>query len=134
MSAEQVKRAAQTITIGGRGYMKFIPYPMPVLDGTVRCFRCGQIDEPAYHDDAICRASPAGVHMDGAEVVTLTKGEVIMLRAAMKIGRIYPRGRHVSLRQAERAVARGLLLESRLWPGSFTATDAGVRAICEQDR
>lgn len=57
MSAERVKREAQTITIGGRGYMKFIPPGQPVRDGTVRCFCCGQIDEPDYHDNKLCRAT-----------------------------------------------------------------------------
>lgn len=47
----------QTVTIAGRKYLKFIPYPKPVTDGTVRCFMCGQIDEPEYHDDTCCRAT-----------------------------------------------------------------------------
>jgi len=47
----------ETIMIGGRTYRRFIPMPAPVLDGTLRCFACGQIDEPAYHDDARCPAT-----------------------------------------------------------------------------
>lgn len=45
---------AETITIGSRTYRKFIPYPKPIRDGTVRCMACGQIDEPEYHEDALC--------------------------------------------------------------------------------
>jgi hypothetical protein len=42
------------ISIGGRDYVKFIPHPQVVSDGTCRCFGCGQIDEPDYHDAALC--------------------------------------------------------------------------------
>jgi hypothetical protein len=42
------------IEIDGRKYRKFIPYPGPVDDGTLRCIACGQIDEPEHHDDALC--------------------------------------------------------------------------------
>lgn len=48
---------SDTIEIDGRTYRKFIRYPHPVRDGTVRCIRCGQIDEPEYHDDALCLAA-----------------------------------------------------------------------------
>jgi hypothetical protein len=48
---------AETIKIGRRTYRRFIPMPGPVLDGTLRCFACGQIDEPEYHDDARCPAT-----------------------------------------------------------------------------
>lgn len=47
-------RKVETITIGGREYSKFIPWPKKVRDGTVRCFSCGQVDEDGYHDDALC--------------------------------------------------------------------------------
>lgn len=47
----------ETITIGRRTYRKFIPYPQEVKDGTARCFVCGQIDEPDYHDAALCPAT-----------------------------------------------------------------------------
>jgi hypothetical protein len=46
----------ETIKIGRRTYLRFVPFPGPVKDGTSRCFFCGQIDEPAYHDDARCIA------------------------------------------------------------------------------
>lgn len=45
-----------TIEIGGRTYRKFIHYPKPVRDGTVRCISCGQIDEPEWHDEQLCPA------------------------------------------------------------------------------
>jgi len=43
------------IEIDGVRYRRFIPYPEPVTDGTVRCFFCGQIDEPRWHVAADCR-------------------------------------------------------------------------------
>jgi hypothetical protein len=48
---------SETVTIAGRKYRKFIPWPAPVRDGTARCFACGQIDEPAWHDDDYCPAT-----------------------------------------------------------------------------
>lgn len=42
------------IKIGTRDYVKFIPYPQAVRDGTCRCISCGQIDEPDYHDAELC--------------------------------------------------------------------------------
>lgn len=48
------RKRPETILIGGRTYRKFIPFPGPVRDGTNRCFGCGQIDEPEWHDDALC--------------------------------------------------------------------------------
>lgn len=47
----------ERIQIGSKSYRKFIPYPKPVRDGTVRCIACGQIDEPEYHDNALCWAA-----------------------------------------------------------------------------
>lgn len=52
------------IAIGGRRYRRFIVFPSPVTDGTVRCIFCGQIDEPEVHVDRDCPAGnpskPAG--------------------------------------------------------------------------
>lgn len=45
----------EMIEVDGRSYRRFIPYPGPVEDGTSRCFQCGQIDEPPWHDSEICR-------------------------------------------------------------------------------
>ena len=56
-NAEPVAGSEKVIIINGRKYRKFIPYPEAVEDGTLRCIRCGQIDEPEYHDDALCAAS-----------------------------------------------------------------------------
>lgn len=46
----------ERIQIGDRTYRKFIPWPTAVRDGTVRCFACGQIDEPPWHDEKLCPA------------------------------------------------------------------------------
>lgn len=45
---------SEKIIIDGRSYAKFIPFPRQIRDGTLRCIGCGQIDEPAYHDDSLC--------------------------------------------------------------------------------
>jgi len=42
-------RAVEKIQIAGKTYSRFIAHPKVVRDGTVRCFLCGQIDEPVYH-------------------------------------------------------------------------------------
>ena len=42
------------IRIGNAILRRFIPYPQTVDDGTVRCIRCGQIDEDDFHDAALC--------------------------------------------------------------------------------
>lgn len=51
----------QMIDIDGRQYRKFIRFPEEVDDGTLRCIRCGQIDEEEFHDDDLCvtAATPA---------------------------------------------------------------------------
>lgn len=46
----------EKIKIGSQTYRKFICYPEEVDDGTLRCIRCGQIDEPEYHDDSLCKS------------------------------------------------------------------------------
>lgn len=45
------------IQIGSRSYRRFIPYPGPIFDQTPRCIGCGQIDEPEYHNGALCEAA-----------------------------------------------------------------------------
>lgn len=54
MEANSTDAHEPTITIGGQTYRKFIPYPAPVDDDTLRCIACGQIDEPEYHDPKLC--------------------------------------------------------------------------------
>lgn len=49
------------IMVGRRRVRRFIHHPKPVNDGTVRCLACGQIDEPGYHDVALCPATSADV-------------------------------------------------------------------------
>ncbi|WP_341020967.1 hypothetical protein [Brevundimonas diminuta] len=44
-----MSKSVEKITIGHREYTRFLPYPKAVRDGTVRCFACGQIDEPEFH-------------------------------------------------------------------------------------
>ncbi len=49
--------ASKTVLIGRKRYRRFITPTMTVKDdGTCRCFSCGQIDEPEYHDTALCPA------------------------------------------------------------------------------
>lgn len=50
---------ATKIKIGNRTVRRIIAPGLPVRDGTVRCFACGQIDEPEYHDNAQCPATKA---------------------------------------------------------------------------
>ncbi len=54
----------EMITVDGREYRKFIRYPEEVTDGTLRCIRCGQIDEDEIHDHALCvdALSTSSVH------------------------------------------------------------------------
>lgn len=47
-----------TVIMDGRAYRKFIAFPGPVDDGTLRCISCGQIDEEEFHDPAFCPACP----------------------------------------------------------------------------
>lgn len=44
----------EMVEVGGKIYRKFIRYPEEILDDTLRCIRCGQIDEDGIHDMAIC--------------------------------------------------------------------------------
>jgi|GEM_PF-3420832 len=50
-------RESETVRINGRLYRKFIRFPEEITDGTLRCIRCGQIDEEEYHDQDICVAA-----------------------------------------------------------------------------
>lgn len=40
----------------GRQIRRFVSYPEPVLDGTIRCGVCGQLDDEEFHDEALCTA------------------------------------------------------------------------------
>lgn len=51
---EWVRLLSEKIDIGGRAYQRLIPYPATVSDGTLRCIRCGQIDEEPWHDRELC--------------------------------------------------------------------------------
>lgn len=48
------------IDIGGRMVRRFIPFPGPVEDDTVRCICCGQIDEDGFHDYEVCCGIASG--------------------------------------------------------------------------
>lgn len=56
--------AEETITVDGREYRRFIPYPEPITDGTTRCIACGQIDEPRIHDDEQCGMTASADSVD----------------------------------------------------------------------
>lgn len=40
----------------GRQVRRFVSYPEPIMDGTIRCGVCGQLDDEEVHDDATCAA------------------------------------------------------------------------------
>lgn len=106
------------INIEGRRLRRHIHYPSLPTDGTLRCISCGQIDEPAYHDDSLC-----GPHMmekdstpgpkntiilknkDGVEVERLTRSPTYWTRVgiyeSMKIMRRGKFYRSVSHRKGE---------------------------------
>ncbi len=50
-----VRKYGGTLTVGGRKFRRFIPFPGQINDGTCRCIACGQIDEPEYHIAEACR-------------------------------------------------------------------------------
>lgn len=45
-----------TINIDGQVFRRFIKWPEEITDGTPRCFVCGQIDDPQYHEADLCPA------------------------------------------------------------------------------
>lgn len=52
-------RIEDEIVIGGRKYRRFLDprgVQHPFDDGTLRCIRCGQIDDEPYHDSDLCRS------------------------------------------------------------------------------
>lgn len=48
-------KPVEKIVVANMTYTKFLRWPKEVRDGTVRCIQCGQIDEPEYHDNSLCR-------------------------------------------------------------------------------
>jgi len=48
--------ADDTIQIGGKSYLRFHPLHKKVRDDAPRCFACGQIDEPEWHESQWCPA------------------------------------------------------------------------------
>lgn len=46
----------QMIEYAGRQVRRFVSYPEPITDGTVRCGCCGQLDDEEFHDGEICEA------------------------------------------------------------------------------
>lgn len=69
----------ETITIDGREYRKFIPYPAVVADGTCRCITCGQIDEEPYHDPKVCAETRR-------DILARQMPRSILEREALKLG------------------------------------------------
>lgn len=49
----------EMVEFEGRLVRRFVSYPEPVMDGTVRCGVCGQLDDEAHHDNAMCAAIDA---------------------------------------------------------------------------
>lgn len=47
---------AEMIEYAGRQVRRFVSYPEPVMDGTIRCGVCGQLDDEEFHDDGMCQA------------------------------------------------------------------------------
>jgi len=47
---------AETVEYHGKQVRRFVSYPEPITDGTMRCGVCGQLDDEEFHDDAICAA------------------------------------------------------------------------------
>lgn len=46
----------ETVNYHGRQVRRFVSYPEPVMDGTIRCGVCGQLDDEEFHDDPMCKA------------------------------------------------------------------------------
>jgi hypothetical protein len=60
---------AEMIEFKGRQVRRFVSYPEPVMDGTIRCGVCGQLDDEEFHDEATCIA----VDRSSREVRALSK-------------------------------------------------------------
>lgn len=51
------RKIKERIRLGPSAIVKrFIPYPGPVKDGTLRCIGCGQIDENGWHNRQLCQS------------------------------------------------------------------------------
>ncbi len=61
--------STETVRINGKLYRKFIPFPEEITDGTLRCIRCGQIDEEEFHDQEICIAAFDSPHLPGPSLL-----------------------------------------------------------------
>lgn len=48
--------AAEMINYDGKLVRRFVSYPEPIMDGTIRCGVCGQLDEEPFHDEETCRS------------------------------------------------------------------------------
>lgn len=59
----------EMVEFEGRLVRRFVSYPEPVTDGTIRCGVCGQLDEFEHHDDAMCAAidNSSRLALQGAE-------------------------------------------------------------------
>lgn len=49
-------RPTEMIEYGGRQVRRFVSYPEPIMDGTIRCGVCGQLDDEEFHDEEMCKA------------------------------------------------------------------------------
>lgn len=53
-SQSGIPNADERIMVGGKSVLRFHPLGRRIRDGLVRCFGCGQIDEPHWHDARFC--------------------------------------------------------------------------------
>lgn len=62
---------SEMIDYGGRQVRRFVSYPEPVIDGTIRCGVCGQLDDEEFHSEEMC----AAIYDAGRSALYSSKGE-----------------------------------------------------------
>lgn len=81
------ERLTKTVLFAGRRYARFIPYPQEITDDTVRCFFCGQIDEPEVHIMSACPAGRAALTPSpdaGAATSLLNENRTLIVETAFQ--------------------------------------------------
>jgi hypothetical protein len=78
----------------GRKVRRYIPYPGPVTDDTLRCIGCGQIDEDGWHNMATCIAITSGkaIYEDDKIYIPIDDGARDGERQLVKRGPNYAAG------------------------------------------
>ena len=56
MLSEPLQPPGEMVDYFGRQVRRFVSYPEPVTDGTIRCGVCGQLDDESFHDEETCIA------------------------------------------------------------------------------